>query len=720
MQVRKIKPVILDEVEKYFKIRLDESVYFKLLKNDTFKEYFVRKLDEHVNYKEFRQILIRKSQIFSKFDVSNNDRIGYLLPNQIHRHCLIKQLIKTFYSCYTFTCSIEPLNEETDNSTEILDHESEYRVEGFAKYTIKQRYLLSYIGKNIVTKIHLNKTTFLRNGLKTLEMQLHEPNTYPRRLESLIHTIEIIPDGFRQLYTYTFLHVRRLLAPYKSNCTQRVEYKYRRECEDLLSRQNFDSLLFGGYYSVNGSFDNLSLGLNLQYFYYKYNQHILEKITLNCSIKTSMEQCDEYIYYMFVNQALPNDKMILQLMVPINANYLCQDRPKLELSEYLLKCLSIVNFWFGFTIIQMMFDLHDDLGGLYRKVMKVNRRRADYLINEGDGGILQKYVQYGGLKGGLNGGLKNGLKNGLNGDLKKDRNYLKNESTNNQIRLSIAPKKVNRKEDRFNWVRKLFKSAKYVEHPDGDEYLLNAYLHDASMNRAILYRNLQLNNWIYNPLTYSPLKSDDLAFRLNRNYLTYNSDLKHRNSSTNHQNKLDLNKVVQKAIGNWKDTANYIITEKDDKREDKKEDERKTDANERIDEKDEQPDVNKRIDDQLTNRSNIGIQSGLDKVMNGKSIDAFDEQINKRIDEVTGVQKENNENVKSVSFRLPSQSSNWSNDEGRIHSNLASNGSSNRVSTSNRPTQPASKWSVVKDFFLKTTPNRTRVYHSPDPKVTFN
>lgn len=114
-----------------------------------------------------------------------------------------------------------------------------------------------------------------------------------------MHVQQIRPEGFRQLYTYTFLHVKRLKAPFKSNCTQRIEYKVRRECEDRHSEDVFNSLLFGNYYSREAKYENLSLGLNQQYFFYKYNRQALENISVECSIRTSLDQCDEFIYYIF-------------------------------------------------------------------------------------------------------------------------------------------------------------------------------------------------------------------------------------------------------------------------------------------------------------------------------------------------------------------------------------------------------------------------------------
>lgn len=93
--------------------------------------------------------------------------------------------------------------------------------------------------------------------------------------------------------------MKRLKAPYKSNCTQRIEYKIRRECEDRYSKEHFNSLLFGNYYSREAKYENLSLGLNQQYFFYKYNRQALENISVECSIRTSMDQCDEFIYYIF-------------------------------------------------------------------------------------------------------------------------------------------------------------------------------------------------------------------------------------------------------------------------------------------------------------------------------------------------------------------------------------------------------------------------------------
>lgn len=482
--IKKIKPIILDQVEKKFKIRLTEQLYFKLLHgNNTFKEYFVRKLDEHVNFKEFQQILFKRSEIFERIEVNYNNKVGNLQTYQIHQHCFIKKLIKTFYACYTFSCSKSPLTDHFDNESLILDDEPDYILKGFTKYKIKQRYLLSYLGKNIVFKIHLNKTTFVRNGLKDFLIQLHEANTFPRPLESLSYVQQVNSKGFRQLYTFSFLHVKRLAKPFKSNCTKPIEYKIRKECEDKHSAEKFNSLIFGNYYSGNNrTYDNLSLGLNLQYFYYKYNWQILENITENCSIRTSSDKCDEFMYYIFANPPLPNDDMIIQLMVPINANYYCQDRPKLELSEYLLKGLSIVNFWFGFTIIQMLFNLHDDVVELFKKTVIIKHKDDNYMI-EKDKKVNEEIDQETGK-----------------------------EMDKHEISL-IDQTNVKLKKSKNGLINKLFKSAKDDEHDYLINYLNEIYLDNLALKRAMLYRNLQLNNWIYNPLTYANYKGDlDLEF----------------------------------------------------------------------------------------------------------------------------------------------------------------------------------------------------------------
>lgn len=245
-------------------------------------------------------MLLKKSQIFERIVVAYNDKIGDLQTFELHQYCLIKKLIKTFYACYTFTCSRQKLRDHFDNRTHILDDEpqSEFimnETTNFQPFRIKQRYLLSFMGKNIVFKIMLNKDTFRKNGLRSFRVSLHEANTFPRHVESLIHVQPIRRDGFRQLYTYTFLHVKRLKAPYKSNCTQRIEYRIRRQCEDERSKELFNSLLFGNYYSREPKYDNLSLGLNQQYFFYKYNRAALENISVDCSIRTSQDQCDEYV-----------------------------------------------------------------------------------------------------------------------------------------------------------------------------------------------------------------------------------------------------------------------------------------------------------------------------------------------------------------------------------------------------------------------------------------
>ena len=501
-QVRKIKPIILEQVEKYFKINLNERLYFKLIReNDTFKEYFIRKLDEHVNFKEFHQILYRKSQIFERIEIAQDDKIGTLQIFEINQHCFIKNLIQTFYTCYTFTCSTAAISYQFDNKTFVLDDEPiDYIVNGFTKYRIKQRYLLSYQGKNIVFKIVLNKKLFIRNGLENFLIQLHEANKFPKNMQSLTHVQGINQEGFRQLYTYTFLHVKRLASPYRSNCTRNFEFLNKARCEDKLSRDYFSSLLFGNYYPFKRSYDNLSLGLNLQYFFYQYNSDTLDKITADCLIKTSLDKCEEYIYYIFSNLALPCDEMILQLMVPINANYLCADRPKLALSEYLLKGLSIVNFWFGFTIVQMLFNLHDDVGVLFKRTVKHKDRDKNQII------------------------LKNQLNN-----------------------FNNKPKD--------NLIDRLFRSNKKCK--SSDDCLLNSYLDNLAINRAILLRNLQNNNWIYNPLTYSEMKQDDdLIFkRFNNNF---------QNSKN-----LDLNKIVNKAANKRmrNDQITNVIKDEIDKNE---------------------------------------------------------------------------------------------------------------------------------------------------------
>lgn len=162
--------------------------------NGTFKEFFVRKIDEHVNFKEFHKILYKKSQVFDRIEVQFADKVGHLELYEIHQHCLIKSVVKTFNMCYTFTCSKTPLNNQLNNRTLIEDENiDEYEIANFTKYTMEQRYLLSYLGKNIVFKIHLNKRLFIKNGLKNFFMQLHEPNTYPRNLASLAHVQEINP-----------------------------------------------------------------------------------------------------------------------------------------------------------------------------------------------------------------------------------------------------------------------------------------------------------------------------------------------------------------------------------------------------------------------------------------------------------------------------------------------------------------------------------------------
>lgn len=523
--LKKVKPVVLKEVERYFKIKLNEKRYFRLIRdNNTFKEYFIRKLDEHVSYSEFHEVLFRKSQIFERIVVAYNDKIGDLQTFELHQHCLIKKLIKTFYACYTFSCSRVKVRDHFDNKTGILDDEpqSEFGVKGFVKFKIKQRYLLSFMGKNVVFKIFLNRRTFLKNGLRSFRMSLHEANTFPRHIESLIHVVKIKREGFRQLYTYTFLHVKRLKAPYKSNCTQRIEYKIRRECEDKHSKDLFNSLLFGNYYSREVKYDNLSLGLNQQYFFYKYNRQALENITVECSIRTSLDQCDEYIYYVFTNLALPSDKMILQLMVPINANYLCEDRPKLNLSEYLLKSLSIINFWFGFTIIQMLFNLHDDALVLYKKTVVVGvGRDKDYLIMSKDQQENHDGDYYGEDQNGERKELV-GNKANYQLDIVKDHRFDRIELRNRKNKSSKS-----------GFFGKLFRLNKSEDNIN--DYLMQTYLDSMARNRAILYRNLQLNNWIYNPLTYSgSVANDDLAPELKSSFAANKT--------------VDLNTLVRRAI----------------------------------------------------------------------------------------------------------------------------------------------------------------------------
>lgn len=173
--MKKVKPVVLKEVERQFKIKLTEKLYFRLIReNSTFKEFFIRKLDEHVSYSEFHEVLLRKSQIFERVVVAYNDRIGELRTYELHQHCLIKKLIKTFYACYTFSCSRTKLRDHFDNHTNILDDEpqDEFYVKGFVKFRIKQRYLISFMGKNIVFKIFLNKKTFRKNGLRSFRVSI--------------------------------------------------------------------------------------------------------------------------------------------------------------------------------------------------------------------------------------------------------------------------------------------------------------------------------------------------------------------------------------------------------------------------------------------------------------------------------------------------------------------------------------------------------------------
>lgn len=298
------------------------------------------------------------------------------------------------------------------------------------------------------------------------------------------------------------MHIKRLEKPYKSNCTKREEFRQRRLCESGYSKQIFNSLLFGNYYSSSSEYQNLSLGLNLQYFYYKYNKNKLEKITTDCSIKSSQEQCDEYSYYIFSNVALPCSRMILQLMVPINANYVCIDRPKLSLSEYLLKGLSIVNFWFGFTIIQMLFNLHDDIGILYKKAVKINYKK------EMERKELAEKIRE---------------KKKLNESVKIDKIIDKKEPFKID-KIFNKKKSFMKVANGINFINRLFKSKKITDEKR-KRLWLNSYLADQLMqqNRAILYKNLKLNNWLYNPLTYSDSKVDDnLIFsKLNNHHQTY-------------------------------------------------------------------------------------------------------------------------------------------------------------------------------------------------------
>lgn len=206
--------------------------------------------------------------------------------------------------------------------------------------------------------------------------------------------------------------------------------------------------------------------------------------------------------------------MILQLMVPINANYLCEDRPKLNLSEYLLKSLSIINFWFGFTIIQCMFNLHDDVTVLYKQTVVADDqdRDQDYLVANGDHKDSDKEER-------------------AHPDKLAISNYQPDIAY--QFDQSGLRNRVKRKSGFFN---KLFRSNK----SDDNDYLVNAYLENLARNRAILYRNLQLNSWIYNPDLYNPLTASGK--------LAKNSALQLYRKNEPANKAIDLNALVSRAI----------------------------------------------------------------------------------------------------------------------------------------------------------------------------
>ena len=97
-------------------------------------------------------------------------------------------------------------------------------------------------------------------------------------------------------------------------------------------------------------------------------------------------------------------------------------------------------------------------------------------------------------------------------------------------------RKRGNKSSKSGFFGKLFKSNRRED--SMNDYLTKAYLENMARNRAILYRNLQLNNWIYNPQTYSGKLADDdrLTFKLNTK------------SSLGANKTLDLNKLVSRAI----------------------------------------------------------------------------------------------------------------------------------------------------------------------------